>query len=175
MKMDSITLWLTLGMVSLCMQGCVSYSQPFIGPTGDIEICASSSQDQGFSGIVAASYRFNSCVKNMKAHGYKKLETVGIIGLLFYPKDASGFRIKKVYANSPAEKAGVVRGDILSAIDGHKVTDSHELTMLQGAPGSTVTITVIRNGALDSYKLTRAVCFYNRMLGDIAFEPAERR
>jgi hypothetical protein len=47
--------------------------------------------------------------------------------------------------------------------------------MLQGAPGSTVTITVIRNGALDSYKLTRAVCFYNRMLGDIAFEPAERR
>jgi C-terminal processing protease CtpA/Prc len=123
------------------------------------------------TGVLLATNRFNTCVKALKAQGYKELETVGSIGILLHEEDASGFRIRKVYANSPAEKAGIIRGDIISAIDGHKVTQCSDMAMLQGAPGSPVTITVNRNGTTVSYNLIRALSFYDRMLGDITYRP----
>ena len=169
MRIASRVLWVALGVVSLGVQGCmVSYSEPFMGPTGDVRTCASSSQD-GIGGVVLATSRFNTCVETIRAQGYKELETVGTIGILLYETDASGLRIRKVYENSPTAKAGIVRGDILVAIDGHKVTQSGDIAATHGAPGSSVTITVNRNGTLATYTLMRAKCVYSRILSDVTF------
>ena len=169
MRIASRVLWVALGVVSLGVQGCVSYSQPFMGPTGDVKTCASTSQDQGLGGMVLAKSRFNTCVEAIKAQGYKELKTVGTIGILLYETDASGLMIRKVYENSPAAKAGIVRGDIIVAIDGHKVMQSGDIEATHGTPGSSVTITVSRNETLATYTLMRAKCVYSRILGDITF------
>ena len=173
MRIGSRVLWVALGVVSLGMQGCVSYSQPFMGPTGDVKTCASTNQNADcLAGPVLAalaSSRFNTCVETIKAQGYKEVETVGAIGILLYEADASGLKIRKVYDNSPAARAGIVRGDIIVAIDDHKVMQSHDIAATYGAPGSSVTITVNRNGTLATYTLMRAKCVYSRILGDVTF------
>jgi membrane-associated protease RseP (regulator of RpoE activity) len=56
----------------------------------------------------------------------------------------------------PADKAGLVGGDIIQTFDGHRVTDGDELVdLLRQTPiGKTVEITYLRDGELKTTKLT---------------------
>jgi serine protease Do len=60
----------------------------------------------------------------------------------------SGVLISEVVPGSPADKAGLKSGDVVTAFNGAKVEDSTQFRQLvaQAAPESTVTITVLRNG-----------------------------
>ncbi len=53
-----------------------------------------------------------------------------------------------VIAGSPAEKAGIKDGDIITAVDGTKIDQEHSLTSLVGrkAVGDNVKLTVLRDG-----------------------------
>ncbi len=63
-------------------------------------------------------------------------------------KDTSGIIVSEVKKDGAAEKAGVRRGEIITAIDGGKVEDGNSLrNKIAGiAPGSNVKLTIIRDG-----------------------------
>ena len=63
-------------------------------------------------------------------------------------KDTVGVLVSNVRAGSSAEKAGVKRGDIITAINGEKVEDGNVLrNKVAGTmPGNPIKITVLRDG-----------------------------
>lgn len=71
-----------------------------------------------------------------------------------------GAYVADVVSGSPAEKAGIQAGDVITAFNGQKIqgTDSQQLTrlILQKKVGDTVTITLWRNGSSLSKQVTLA-------------------
>ncbi len=67
-------------------------------------------------------------------------------GRFFQNGGTMGAAVLQVTANSPAQKAGVQAGDVITAIDGQKVDSQHPLNeIIQGKkPGDTVQLTVQR-------------------------------
>ncbi len=61
-----------------------------------------------------------------------------------------------VLSGTPAAKAGLQDGDIITAVDGHTVDDSHDLSSLivEYSPGETVTLTVRRGSSTLTLSLT---------------------
>jgi len=61
---------------------------------------------------------------------------------------AMGAVVTEVEPDSPGAKAGLQIGDVITQIDGHKVSDSGELQVVVGqqAPGSKIDLTVLRDG-----------------------------
>jgi len=71
-----------------------------------------------------------------------------------------GLRVGTVYPDSPAERAGLRNGDIITNVNGKSIagTDAELATSrIKGPPGSKVNITVLRpGGETRDYELTRA-------------------
>jgi Do/DeqQ family serine protease len=63
-------------------------------------------------------------------------------------KETSGILVSSVKTGSAADKAGVKRGDIITAINGDKIEDSNVLRnkVAGTAPGTEVKLTVVRDG-----------------------------
>jgi serine protease Do len=62
--------------------------------------------------------------------------------------DAQGALVADVLKDSPAAKAGVQRGDVITEFNGKKVNDFHDLPAIVAAvtPGSRVPMKIIRKG-----------------------------
>jgi serine protease Do len=60
----------------------------------------------------------------------------------------AGVLVGDVSADSPAEKAGLQSGDIITAVDGRKMTSATQLRnqIAQSAPGTKVALSVLRDG-----------------------------
>ena len=60
---------------------------------------------------------------------------------------ASGALVAKVQEDSPAARAGVLPGDVITAIDQHEIIETSELPLLIGSllPGTSTQMVVIRN------------------------------
>src|SRR5947208_137297 len=96
--------------------------------------------------------------------GYIKRGYLGISSQLVRLPDAQragrtqehGLLIVKVDENSPAQKGGLMLGDILVALDGHAITDSEDLqALLTGARvGRAIPIDVNRGNALLTLQVT---------------------
>ncbi|MBV8550111.1 MAG: Do family serine endopeptidase [Acidobacteriaceae bacterium] len=73
-------------------------------------------------------------------------------------KDGHGAIVNNVTAGSPGDKAGLKSGDVITAINGHKVENSDELTLdvISHPPGSSVTLDLLRNGQPTTIKVTLA-------------------
>lgn len=71
-------------------------------------------------------------------------------------KETKGAIVSQVLPDSPAEKAGISQGDVITAIDGKKITNSSELrnTIATTPPGTRITLSVIRNGSQREIKAT---------------------
>jgi len=91
----------------------------------------------------------------------------GMMGVTIQPLDdnaakalglgsAKGALVSQVTPGSPAEKAGLVSGDVITEVNGKAVTDAHDLTTRIGAmpPGETVNVTYFRKGKSSSAKVT---------------------
>ena len=63
--------------------------------------------------------------------------------------DSSQSSVPAVFPGSPAERAGLRSGDIITAIDGNAVNADQDLAeqILQKSPGDTVTLRVLRSGS----------------------------
>jgi serine protease Do len=63
-------------------------------------------------------------------------------------KEARGVVVSSVQKGGAAERAGVERGDVITAINGNAVTDANELrNLIAGTqPGAEVTLTILRDG-----------------------------
>jgi Do/DeqQ family serine protease len=68
----------------------------------------------------------------------------------------AGAVISQVISGSPAQKAGLKQGDVVTAVDGHNVTSATDLqsAILLKRPGNTVTLDVLRNGKHHKIKAT---------------------
>lgn len=68
-----------------------------------------------------------------------------------------GLRVSEVFPGSPAEKAGIKRGDVITAVDGRSIAglDATLATgMIKGDPGTEVTLTALPGGKPPPRKVT---------------------
>ncbi len=74
----------------------------------------------------------------------------------FGRKDAAGALVSQVVDDSPAEKAGIKSGDIITKFDGQKVKDASHLKNVVGRvrPGTKSTVTVFRKGETKQLDVT---------------------
>jgi serine protease Do len=72
--------------------------------------------------------------------------------------DVRGALVNTVTAGSPADKAGVKRGDVITAFNGEAVKSGNELRneVAQLPPGSTVKLTIVRDGKEQTTNVTLA-------------------
>jgi len=106
----------------------------------------------------------NSVVAQLKEHGSV---TRGWIGVQIQPvtqdiadslglKKAEGALVAEPQANSPAVKAGIEAGDVITAVDGKEIKDARDLAKKIGgmAPKTSVKLTVLHKGAEKVVNLT---------------------
>lgn len=81
-------------------------------------------------------------------------ENMGRYGL----NSPKGVGISQVSEGSPAEKAGLKKGDVILQFDGEAITSNRKLLRLIGeaAPGQTVRLTISRNGSDQHVSVTLA-------------------
>jgi len=90
--------------------------------------------------------------------GVMAQEVTPAIAEAFHEPEVRGALVGDVTPNSPAQKAGVEKGDIILAINGKPVNSSAELRMHVSLmnPGTTVNVKVFRAGAEKTLPLTLA-------------------
>jgi serine protease Do len=106
----------------------------------------------------------NSVVAQLKEHGSV---TRGWIGVQIQPvtqdiadslglKKAEGALVSEPQANSPAQKAGIEAGDVITSVDGKAVKDARDLAKIIGAmaPRASVKLTVLHKGSEKAVTLT---------------------
>jgi serine protease Do len=73
-------------------------------------------------------------------------------------KNAKGVLVSDVVQGSPADKAGLQRGDVIIQFNGKKVENAHKLSQLAAAthPNTTVDIDLVRKGETKNLNLTVA-------------------
>jgi serine protease Do len=73
-------------------------------------------------------------------------------------KRSDGALVAEPQAGSPAAKAGILSGDVITEVNGHAVKDARELAKQIGAmaPGNTAKLTLWRNGEEKTLSLTLA-------------------
>jgi serine protease Do len=73
-------------------------------------------------------------------------------------KDVRGALVSAVEADSPAQKAGIERGDVILTFNGEPVSDSNALRnrVASSQPGSKATVTVMRNGHEETRQIVLA-------------------
>jgi serine protease Do len=74
----------------------------------------------------------------------------------FGDKAALGGVVTQVEADTPAAKAGLQIGDVITEIDGHKVIDAGELQVMVGQkqPGTQIELTILRDGKTMTLPIT---------------------
>lgn len=81
-------------------------------------------------------------------------EYVGIGVLIRYAND--NLYITEVLDSSPAQSAGLRKGDIMTKINGNKVSSPEDIFLIQGPENTKVSITVKRGSSQLTYQVTRA-------------------
>ena len=71
------------------------------------------------------------------------------------------FRDSKLYVTdvlegSPAKSAGLKKGDIVTKVDGHTVTNKEDTLLIQGKENSSVALTILRHGKPLTFTINRA-------------------
>jgi serine protease Do len=106
----------------------------------------------------------NSVISQLKEHGSV---TRGWIGVQIQPvtqdiadglglKKAEGALVAEPQADSPAKKAGIEAGDVITAVDGKPIRDARDLAKRIGAmaPKASVKLTVMHKGSEKTVTLT---------------------
>lgn len=106
-------------------------------------------------------------IDELKENGTYEKSYMGIVGrnldaaMQIYQIDANtdeGVFVEQIYTNSPAVKAGLQEGDIITAVDGDEVSTMKSLQakLFKYRPGDTITLTIERNKAEHKVELTLA-------------------
>ncbi len=122
-----------------------------VGITSQIYADQSTSGNVGI-GFAVPSATVKTITAELIAHGKASHPFLGV-----YLADASGgARITKVTSGSPAARAGLSTGAVITAIDGQAVSNSQDVItrISQLAPGDSVTLTLERNGSSHQVQIT---------------------
>jgi putative serine protease PepD len=85
--------------------------------------------------------------------------THAIIGVRLNPNyTGSGAKVSSVSGGQPADKAGIKAGDIVTAVNGDKITEANELIVAirQHTPGQKINVTYLRGGKSHTAVVTLA-------------------
>ena len=110
------------------------------------------------SQIVRASAE--QLIKNGKVeHGYLGIGMNDVTpenAHFFNLEDASGAIVSQVTPDSPASRGGLQQGDVITHVNGEKIPNGSALQVAvsEMAPGTKLTLGVIRNGKLETLNLT---------------------
>jgi TPR repeat protein len=82
----------------------------------------------------------------------------GSIGVTLYGEGGKGAKVGYVIKGGPADQAGLLPGDLITAVNDTQVKDSEELTKVlnASAPGTTVAIAYLRKGEQKQTNVTLA-------------------
>ncbi|HEV7678752.1 MAG TPA: trypsin-like peptidase domain-containing protein [Candidatus Dormibacteraeota bacterium] len=120
-------------------------------------------QDPSLTGMVALSGRDAAALVDRLSHGgTSQRPTFGVVAILLDPATAGaaglprGALVRTVVAGGPAEKAGVLKGDVITAVNGVQVGADHPLdpAALGLEAGQTVSLSVNRSGQQQQVSLT---------------------
>ena len=123
---------------------------------------ASSTGVEGIGFALPISYAMNT-IDDLIEIGYAKKPYIGISGRNVTEELAEeydskvGVYVDEVFEGTPAEEAGLEVGDVITAIDGHKIKTLQELNNYKAKNyeiGDKVTLTVYRDDAEIKIKLT---------------------
>ena len=72
----------------------------------------------------------------------------GMLGVRFDPAAAGSTAVSDVVPGSPARKAGISPGDVITSVDGRPVSSQQDVLKVTGdkPPGATVTVGLTREG-----------------------------
>jgi len=99
-------------------------------------------------------------IRNGKvSHGYMGIGISDVTpenAKFFHVDNNEGAVVSQVESGSPAEKAGLKVGDVITALDGQKVSDASQLQIEVGQkqPGSSIKLEVLRDGKSTSIPVT---------------------
>ena len=78
------------------------------------------------------------------------------VGVTFMQNEEVEYVVISTVEGSPAEKAGLLPGDILTKVDGEEYTNSTEMSMaIRGDSGTDVQVTYLRDGEENTVTMTR--------------------
>lgn len=78
------------------------------------------------------------------------------VGVTFMQNEEGEYVVISTVEGSPAEKAGLLPGDILTKVDGEEYTNSTEMSMaIRGDSGTDVQVTYLRDGEENTVTMTR--------------------
>lgn len=111
--------------------------------------------------INLAAFIMNSVVETgTVARGYLGVETETITAdvaeQLGVEKPARGVVVTEIYDDSPAQKAGIKRTDVILAVNEHAITSREELRLVvaQIVPGTKVALKIVRDGKPRTIEVT---------------------
>ncbi|HZU21772.1 MAG TPA: Do family serine endopeptidase [Terriglobales bacterium] len=92
-------------------------------------------------------------------HGYMGVSITDVTpenARFFHMEQAAGALVSEVTPDTPASKAGLKVGDVITGLNGHKVTDAGELqaNVSEMSPGTTIKLDVMRDGKNTTLPLT---------------------
>jgi serine protease Do len=115
-------------------------------------------------GFAIPASTIRDVVAQLQAHGHVARGWLGVQIQSMTPEvaaslgisDPKGAIVAGVVPDSPAAKAGFRQGDVITAINGREVEDSHDLTrgVASLAAGKSAVFTVIRDGGIRSLQVT---------------------
>ena len=116
------------------------------------------------AGFAIPSQIARSVAQQIIAHGHVDHGYVGIAmndvtpdnAHFFGLKDASGAIVAQVSPDSPASRAGLKQGDVITSVNGQKVENSSglQVDVSQVAPGAKITLGLLRSGQSSTVDLT---------------------
>lgn len=78
------------------------------------------------------------------------------IGIVYEKAPRNLYRIRSVMKKSPAEEAGLKKGDVITKVEGRSVDKGKDvLKLIKGKPGTKVKLVIKRAGKLKSYTIVR--------------------
>jgi S1-C subfamily serine protease len=120
-------------------------------------------QDPSLPGMVALSGRDAAALVDRLSHGgTSQRPTFGVVAILLDPATAGaaglprGALVRTVVPGGPAEKAGLLKGDVITAVNGAQVGPDHPLdpAALGLEAGQTVSLSVTRAGQQQQISVT---------------------
>ena len=132
-------------------------SQYFIGDVdmGKLEDAAASAM------VSALGDRWSYYMTAEQYQSYQQTMSNSYVGIgitILVRQDGTGFDITEVVDGGPAQQAGVLAGDILTAVDGTNVAgmDTASLSpLVRGEENTNVKLTILRNGETKEFTITR--------------------
>ncbi|MBQ6595546.1 MAG: S41 family peptidase [Clostridia bacterium] len=117
----------------------------------------------GMMATVGDPYTFYYTAQQMERSNESASGVYHGVGMLVRLTEDGSMEILRVYEDSPAEQAGLMAGDLLTAVDGTDVTGLDEqsyqqaISMIGGEDGTTVRLTVRRGDEILDFDVRRAV------------------